>query len=248
MPLVVLNWLTAADITSEDVAEQFFALMKAHIPDHVPSVCGDVEPLSVPFNDTGQVRSLWPDGLHWQGRKGKRKGDFGIEGNVGHGKFWHTWIRHWYKVMLPNREDVIGFLREASQLFKVDYSYVHVFGESKPSPEDDLLQGLVSHELQASLPTIPWACCFGPPYLTMIGRDRIASAPFWKVEDIGSGLLLCQAVQDPSECLGPEFNARREAIKAAIGLEYFFDPAHPRNKAVVPRFSFLRSHKESSAD
>lgn len=247
MPRVVLNWLTAADITSEDVAEQFFASMKENIPDHVPSVCGDVDPLSVPVTDTRRLRSLWPDNLDWHGRKGKVKGDVGIDGGVRHGKFWHTWIIHWYKAMLPIREDVIGFLREASELFKIDYSYVHVFGESKPDPEDYLLEGLVSHELQASLPTIPWACCFGPPYLTMIGRDRIASAPFWKVEDIGSELLLCQAVQNPSECLDPEFNARREAIKAGIGLEYFFDPVHPRKKAVVPQFSFLRT-KESSAD
>lgn len=248
MSKIVLNWLTAADITAKEIGKKFFASMNAYIPDYVPSVCGDVDPLSVPFHDSDQVSSLWPEGIHWQGRKGKRKGDFGVEGSVIHGKFWHTWITHWYKVVLPVREDAIGFLREASKLFKIDYSYVHVFGESKPSPADALLGGLVSHELQASLPTMPWACCFGQPYLTMIGHDRISSAPFWKVEEIGAGLLLCQVVQDPSECSTIEFDARREAIKAAIGLEYFFDPTQPKNRGVVPTFAFQHLRKESSTD
>jgi hypothetical protein len=70
----------------------------------------------------------------------------------------------------------------------------------------------------------------------MIGRERIASAPFWKVEDIDAELLLCYAEQDPSECLGPDFDAKRKSIKTAIGQEHFFDPAHPQKRAIVPKF------------
>ena len=79
-----------------------------------------------------------------------------------------------------------------------------------------MLQGLVSKDIQTSLPTIPWLSCYGPPYLELIGRDRLASAPFWKVEEIDSRQLLCQSVQDSSECLDREYNSKREVIKAAI--------------------------------
>lgn len=243
MPVFVFNWLTATDVTSEEVADQFFASMKRHIPDHAPSVCGDVEPLAVPFNDVVQIRSLWQEGIHWHGKPGKRKGDYGIEGNVAHGKFWHTWIRHWYDSALPISEGAVGFLRETSPLFRVDFSYVHVFGDGESPAEDQPMLGLVSHDLQKWLPTIPWACCFGRPYLEMIERQRFVSAPFWKVEELGPESLLCQAAEDAADCLGPEFRNRRDMIKSTIGTEYFFDPTHPQKKAITPRFHFLRSRE-----
>jgi hypothetical protein len=241
MPVVVLNWLTAADVTSSIVAKQFFAYMEAHLPNQLPSVCGSVEPLSIPFFDRDRICSLWGDDLYWQGRLGRRKGDSGVEGNISNGKFWHSWIRHRYQTRDTNEDDVCGFLRETSELFKADYSYAHVFGDSKPSPEDELLLGLVSHELQTCLPTIPWICCFGVPYLKMLGREHIASAPFSNIQDIDSGLLFCQTVQDASDCFTTQFLALRELIKSAIGKDYFFDPTCPQKKAIVPSFTFLRN-------
>jgi hypothetical protein len=55
-------------------------------------------------------------------------------------------------------------------------------------------------------------------------------------------------VPDPSECIKPEYNEKREAIKTALGLEYFFEPTNPQKKAVVPHFSFLRIRNESTGD
>lgn len=239
MSRVVFNWLTACDIAAEQMADEFIALMAAYIPGHVPSVCGIVEPLSVPLYDTNQVRSLWQQSFFWRRAKGN------VSGDVAHGRYWHSTVHHQYDVTLPVNEDPVGLLREASRLFQVDYSCVHLIGDEVLSPEDKLMEGIVSKDLQTSLATIPWACCFGPPYVKMITRTRICSAPFWKVEAIDSERLCCESVQDASECVTPEFKEKREAIKNRLGVEYFADTTNSQATAVVPAFVFLRSRDPS---
>jgi hypothetical protein len=237
MSRLVYNWLTTKDISASSICARFIQAMRESIPGHLPCVCGIVEPFNIPFADESRVCQYWVDQLDWEDHRR------GISGGVSHGKYWHSSVLHYYDVLFPTDDDPLGFLKRTSLLFEVDFSYVQPFDTSTPSAEDSLLQGLTSHELQRFLPTIPWACCFGPAYVELITKERLKAVPFYHVEALSDSHMFCQSAGCALECLASDasYHAKREAIKATLGLELFFDPANPTAKKLVPRFQFAAS-------
>lgn len=239
MPQVVFNWLTAIDITPAEVGKSFFDLIRRCTPSDLPTVCGITEPPRIPFSDVEQVCAAWPHHMYWKSKTDQ------VNGDVGHGKFWHSVVRHCYEFRPPVHADPLALLIDASRTFGVDYSCVHVIHDSDLLREDDMLRGLVSKDLQSALPTVPWAFCFGRCYLDLIGRNKIEAASFFKVEEVGPDLLCCLTVQELGDCLLPEFQRRRNEIKREIGSEYFFDPNDPKKRATTPEFKFLRTRSKA---
>jgi DNA-directed RNA polymerase alpha subunit len=52
-------------------------------------------------------------------------------------------------------------------------------------------------------------------------------------------------VDDPIQCIErlKEYRAKRAKNKSALGMQYFFDPARPEQKGVIPKFHFLKKPK-----
>ena len=234
---VIFNFLTAKDITSPKYAGAFFDLMTKWVSGSMPTRCGLTEPLRVRFAEAkGIAYQQWAQDLTWEDPKN------GVWGMVFHHKNRHTTAKHIFRVDDLAPGSCVEFLKEASALFQVDFSCAHVYGKEEPEREDAKLQGIVSLDLQASLPSVPWIACFGPPYQKMFGKKKLMAAPFAGVARLANDLIFCQLVDDPSQCIERprEYRAKRAKIKAVLGMQYFFDPAHPEKKAVVPKFYFLK--------
>jgi hypothetical protein len=238
MITAIYNFLTAHDIRSERIADALFQSMERHIPISIPDVYGEVEPLDHPFSgDRDHLYAAWKNGIFWSN---KACGSFG---RIFHGtKKRHSTIKHYFETSTEATESCVRFLPAVSDLLKVDFSCLHFFGDRSPTPEDEFLQGLTSHALREFLPTVPFACCFGQPYLELMGRSTLKSVPFVDCQDIGDEMLFCQAYHSVGDCvdLSESFKNQRERVKEAIGRQYFFDPHATKQTAIAPSFIFQR--------
>lgn len=63
---------------------------------------------------------------------------------------------------------------------------------------------------------------FGPPYVDLIGRDRLMSAPAEQVKAVGDGIVLT-VVADPRKWDTDAARAANEAVLERLGREFFFD-------------------------
>jgi hypothetical protein len=192
---VHFNFLTAKDITSREHGSAFFDLMAKWAPGSLPTLCGVTEPLRVRFAEAKDIAyQQWAEDLTWEDRKNE------VWGMVIHNKTRHSTIKHMFQVDDLAPGSWVEFFKEASVLFQVDFACAHVFGKEEPEREDAKLQGIVSLDLQAWLPSVPWITCFGPPYLKMIGKKKLKAAPFANVARLTNDLVFCQLV--PGSSLG----------------------------------------------
>src|SRR5262249_12047843 len=147
---VFFNFLTAKDITSQEYSRAFFDLMAKWIPNSLPKVCGATEPLRVRFAEAKDIAyQQWAEVFSWENPKHE------TWGMVLHNKDKHTTVKHMFQVDDLAPESWIEFLKEVSVLFQVDFSCAHVCGKEEPEREDGKLRGIVSHDLHASLPSVP---------------------------------------------------------------------------------------------
>jgi len=66
------------------------------------------------------------------------------------------------------------------------------------------------------LPVIYWANFFGPAYVDKIGRDKILSAPVWRIEELPDGGLLYVLASCPGLA---DDHVSVEGVKAHFGIE-----------------------------
>ncbi len=66
------------------------------------------------------------------------------------------------------------------------------------------------------LPTLYWANFFGPAYVKKIGRERILSAPAWRIEELPDGGLLYVLASCPGWA---DDHVPVERVKAHFGVE-----------------------------
>jgi hypothetical protein len=93
------------------------------------------------------------------------------------------------------------------------------------------------------LPGLYWLNYLGPPYVDLIGLDRLLSAPAYEVKEIAGGVLLALAA-DADEWQSPEYQAREAAVIEHIGKKYFFSRWEPDRETVAPDFrAFRQRHR-----
>jgi hypothetical protein len=90
------------------------------------------------------------------------------------------------------------------------------------------------------LPGLYWLNYLGPPYVDLIGLDRLLSAPAYEVKEIAGGVLLALAA-DAAEWQSAEYQAREASVIEHIGRKYFFSRWDPGRKTVAPDFRAFRS-------
>jgi len=66
-------------------------------------------------------------------------------------------------------------------------------------------------DLHRRLPDVPWISVYGPPYVSLFGRERLLTAPFEHVEEMHSGYVWAQAS-------GPAFDVVPDKVKTAIRM------------------------------
>lgn len=91
--------------------------------------------------------------------------------------------------------------------------------------------------LQIRLPNLAWGMFFGKPYVELIGQDRFASVPAFRVEPWLDGYYVqvtkhLKDLHDDYE----DFDRRRTLIKEHLGREFFFIPGYPLDQYRAPKF------------
>jgi hypothetical protein len=102
---------------------------------------------------------------------------------------------------------------------------------------------VTTHDLKKYLPDIYWCTVFGVPYVQLLTREKLFSAPVHRVEELENGLIMLQLTPTLVEAVENEaaFEARRKDVKAHLegdGL-VFFDPEKGADFAYrVPEFKW----------
>jgi hypothetical protein len=100
-----------------------------------------------------------------------------------------------------------------------------------------------SHEpidLQIRHPEIQWMNFFGKPYIDLFGREKLLSAPCYKVELINDNVIALQATENVFE---PIPNEVRTAIKKHLGENAFTWEGkralvYKNKENIIPKFDF----------
>lgn len=97
--------------------------------------------------------------------------------------------------------------------------------------------GMMAVGVDASryLPGLYWMNFFGEPYCTLIGKERLLSAPAYETEELDVGVLLLLA-SDPEAWDTPEYKASESRVLKHLGDIYFFNAHEPQRETVAPDF------------
>lgn len=113
-------------------------------------------------------------------------------------------------------------------------------GASPPMDgSNDLDIIFVGDQPRRYLPDVFWLQVFGPPYVDLIGKERMLSCPGFRVEEVAENNVLIQLTEnitDVEEHFGA-FQELREAVKQYLGRDLFFDVEKGRKATYrVPEF------------
>ena len=99
----------------------------------------------------------------------------------------------------------------------------------------DTSQGIraLGRDVRQFLPGIYWLNVFGRPYRDLIGTRRLLSAPAAAVDQTGSHVIV-SAYPDAEDWAANQ--ASRDALRAALGAEHFYDRDHPHSAHRAPDF------------
>ena len=107
--------------------------------------------------------------------------------------------------------------------------------ESKNIVDDTEGYRAVGVDYHTALPGLYWLNFFGPDYVALMGKEKLLSAPAYRVAEVGNGIFL-QLHANADEWNQPHGIAREEAVEAHIGAQYFFSKKDPSRTTVAPDF------------
>lgn len=125
----------------------------------------------------------------------------------------------------------------------VSYAYLHRWTPAEQLPDSHIgLRGggpetppwvlMTERDLRVALPGPFWVQVIGPEWVAVIGRDRLASTPAHRVEELAPGRWLIQLTASAADLAG--IGAAREAVRAHLGPEVFWT----RDTEEQPRVDF----------
>ncbi|MEW6689059.1 MAG: hypothetical protein AB1452_08225 [Pseudomonadota bacterium] len=238
--------MSLADFEDGELALRVLRRLKKTPTELQPLKFGIHEPLDQRINcsDLEPVLSVWPNSTANAREKGEpREAILLLEGSSGVG-----YMINWHKSKTPSFSAVDGhaplgllknkrgILGEFFDLFKdLAVAVDAVYGDIRNMS----LKGWdLPFDLVRRLPDVPWVSIYGPPYVSMFGRERILSAPFLKIEEIGSSHLWLQASESVFDSVAEE---TRAAIREHLGAEAFMSKGRWRySDGKAPAFDFSR--------
>lgn len=89
------------------------------------------------------------------------------------------------------------------------------------------------------LPGLFWLNYIGPPYAELIGRERLLSAPAWRAECVGEGILI-EVAPDPRQWDSSGYQDVERRVLEHLGRQYFFSRERPAQQVATPDFGLPR--------
>ncbi|HEX5084341.1 MAG TPA: hypothetical protein VFY40_20035 [Blastocatellia bacterium] len=93
----------------------------------------------------------------------------------------------------------------------------------------------VGVQIEKALPGLYWLNYFGPPYLQLIGKERLLSAPAYEVQAVADGVFIGSG-DNPKEWNGLEYKGREQQVITHLGEQFFFSKQDPRRETKAPDF------------
>jgi hypothetical protein len=148
----------------------------------------------------------------------------------------HTGILHRFETSLAADDVVREFLIEGARQLSTDYAFVHALGDPSSWSSED--KEINSAGADTQLPPVPWALCYGKPYVELFGKDNLLSLPLEETREVSPDLVYCQLTGRLLDAIENKelIRERREAVYKQLGRDAFFDPANPERQGRGPEF------------
>ncbi len=231
---IYFNFLTCVAIEDFEFARELFRLMALHLPEALPERYDITEPPKHQFDSKNldPMKKLWEEELFWEGREPRTSGGVAHRNSVR-----HAMIDCSLEFDVSAKKNLTPFLIAVSQYLVVDYSCIHPAVE-KCSEEDDMLAGVTTFHLRDSLPGIPWACCYGRPYVELFGKEKLLTQPIFECRELESGLIYSQLTESIADMFDDTESVAylRNETKKHLGAECFWGSTHGSIRR-APRFA-----------
>jgi hypothetical protein len=93
-------------------------------------------------------------------------------------------------------------------------------------------------------PGLYWLNFFGAPYVDLMGRERLLTAPAYEVKPVDDGVLIALD-SSANAWQTAAYRQREQAVIAHLGEKYFFSRHDPARQTVAPDF---RAYHDGSRD
>lgn len=140
--------------------------------------------------------------------------------------------------VLERAEVSYGFLHQWTPAERLPDARI---GLRDPGPDQPPWALVTERNLRVALPGPFWCQVIGPEWEAVVGRERLASAPAHRVQEIGPHRWLVQLTASPSDLDG--IHRARDAVHAHLGAETFW----ARSTEKTPRVVFATSGGRSLA-
>ena len=101
--------------------------------------------------------------------------------------------------------------------------------------DDDTEARAIGTKITNAIPGLYWLNYFGAPYVSLMGGDRLLSAPAYEVKPVSDGVLL--ALDSSADAWQSEaYKQREQAVIDPLGKQFFFSRFDPERKTVAPDF------------
>jgi len=221
---------------------QLLDLLIQTAPDLSPEFYGNFEPVRTPFRSIGEVS--WKPPFLWKRTAGVRAdGAVWFANPDNHSA---TYLR--ITGRRQPTDQVVAFVQASAVALSLDFAYVHLMTEKEtkaPRISYDMWYpidiGVTSSDLRKGIPNVCWAMVLGPPYVRMIGRERLLSAPCFAVRELSDEHLYLQLtakVEDVQEDF-EEFDELRQKLKAHLGESVFLALNAAHAARAVPAFTYI---------
>jgi hypothetical protein len=231
--------LSPLPLNREEDARRLIGLWAEIAPNILPDRAGTHEPLKQSFSITDLEGLL--EGWEYQvlfKRVSKPKLHSSVFVQYGPHRRHSSWTISIDDPQNLNLASVLKLLDRASTEFSADFAFIH-----KPT-KCDIEIGLASssisyvstakrsislfvttHLLRKYIPDVYWVTVFGKPYVDLFSRERLLSAPAYRVRELENGSVLIQLTEFPGESGdGPNsYQTRKALVKDHLNSDAFFD-------------------------
>jgi len=209
-----LGQFFTASMDNEVNCRGLFDTINGVSPSLMPLKYGKTEPLRQAFTVDAIVGD-WNDAIFWKGKKPASEG--------------HYWPRDrfssydvvYYDVSNKSWHDALVELQSRwAKRFATYFGYVHVVADAHvhlPEYGKRIMpygQGLAWHAMEKRLPCIAWSMWFGPEYVQKIGREKLLSAPVYRVTESIAGIHM--QVTESAQLLIDDYAAYRPLRDAVL--------------------------------
>lgn len=243
--LLAPSFKEAADFA--DLVEDF----QIELPGFSPTHWGVVEPINLELT-AAELREFLEDNVKdimWK-RKSVPKG-WGVFRKRTYPLRGPQFASHALEVSLNHVgqvQDLINYFRHLVNSFGVAYAILDSMTEAyKPIGFANGFAPFASrfmvptHRLMKCVPDVAWSQIFGPAYVKLIGREKLLSAPAYRVEECGPDsvyLQLSESIFDLHDRFD-EVDLVRQRVKKHLDANIFFDPSCSKDHIYrIPRFEF----------